>query len=79
MALVINGKETPVSENIASERLYLNADKTKVVHEGDPEARFLLAGEGGEIPDEYVDLAPKAKKAKPAEDKAVDAPANKKA
>jgi hypothetical protein len=36
----------------AHERLYLNADKSKVVKEGDPDARFLLVAEGGEITDD---------------------------
>lgn len=33
-------------------RLFLNADKTKVVEQGDPEARFVLGGEGSQIPNE---------------------------
>lgn len=38
---------------IATERLYLNKDKSKAVKEGDKEAAFLLAGKGCEIPREY--------------------------
>ena len=30
----------------ATERLYLNADKTKVIHEGEPGAASLLCGKG---------------------------------
>lgn len=39
---------------IADRYLYLNADKTKVIEEGDPAARFVLAGPGSTIPDEDV-------------------------
>ena len=35
---------------VAEERLYLNASRTKVVKEGDPEAAILLAPAGGVIP-----------------------------
>jgi hypothetical protein len=35
----------------AQERLYLNADKSKIVAEGDPKAAFLYAALGDEIPD----------------------------
>lgn len=41
---------------IATENLYLNADKTKVLRENDPDIAFVLAGEGGVIPEEYRDL-----------------------
>jgi hypothetical protein len=72
----------------APRRLYLSRDKERVVEEGDPEAGFLLAGEGAEVPEEDVkryklrDLpdpepkaAPKGKSvAGPPEDKAQDAP-----
>lgn len=34
---------------IADRRLYLTADKARVVEEGDRSAAFLLAGAGGEI------------------------------
>jgi hypothetical protein len=36
----------------SEKRLYLNADRTKVVAEDSPEASFLLVGEGGEVSDE---------------------------
>lgn len=49
---------------IAAERLYFNEDKTKLVKEGDPEARFLAAAEGDEVP--VIEKA-----AAKAEDKAV--------
>lgn len=73
--------------------LYLNADKTKIVEEGDPAARFVLGGPGSEISDadaklygleEY--LKPKGKKPKEPEPpqepeitdpKAAEPPANK--
>lgn len=35
---------------IADRRLWLTADEARVVEEGDPEAAFLLAGEGSLIP-----------------------------
>ena len=34
---------------VSKERLYLTIDRDKVVPEGDPDAAFLLAGEGGVI------------------------------
>jgi hypothetical protein len=39
----------------AKERLYLNAAKTAVVANGDPEAAFLYASIGDEIPDSAAD------------------------
>lgn len=54
MRLTIKRKND--GEYIADRPLYLNADKTKAVEEDDPEARFVLAGEGGTIPAEYRDL-----------------------
>jgi hypothetical protein len=35
----------------ADRNLYHNADKSKVVEEGDPEAAFLAIAEGQEVPD----------------------------
>lgn len=53
--------------------LYLNADKTEVVEEGDPNAAFLLVGAGSEIDD--ADAAKYGlKSASKTEDKAVAAP-----
>jgi hypothetical protein len=34
-----------------TERLYLDASRTRVLREGDPEASYLLAPKGGEIPE----------------------------
>ncbi len=39
---------------IAKKRLYLNASKTRVVDENSPEAAFLLAGIGHELPDDVA-------------------------
>lgn len=36
----------------SDKRLYVNADKSKVVEEDSPEAAFLLVGEGGTVSDE---------------------------
>lgn len=41
---------------IARQRLFLNADKTKLVAEGDTEGAFLYAAPGDEIPEEAHDL-----------------------
>jgi hypothetical protein len=42
-----------MSDRIAPRRLYLTADKTEVVAEGDERAAFLLAGEGCLIPGDF--------------------------
>lgn len=63
-------------------RLYLTADESELVEEGDPRAAFLWAGEGTEVSDEdaeRVGYKPPRKSAAPAEDKAVSAPAEDKA
>lgn len=39
----------------AEERLYVNADRTRVVPEDSPEAHFLLVAEGGELPDDEAE------------------------
>lgn len=39
---------------VSKERLYVNADKSKVVPEDSPEAAFLLVGQGGELTNEQV-------------------------
>lgn len=57
--------------------LYLNADRTEVVEEGDPEAAFLLVGAGSEIDDADAaryGLGSHAKSAAKAEDKQVASP-----
>ena len=46
---------------VATERLWFDADKTKLVRDGDPEARILAAAAGDEIPDGFK--APKGTKA----------------
>ena len=37
---------------ISNRRLYLTADKSRVVEEGDTEAAYLLVGEGGALDDD---------------------------
>lgn len=57
----------------ATERLFFNADKSKIVHEDDPDAAFLAAGVGDEIPEGFT--APKkAKEAEKASNKSADKP-----
>jgi hypothetical protein len=41
-------------DRIASERIYLTADKSEIVTAGDPRAAFLLAGEGCAIPADFI-------------------------
>ena len=36
----------------ADRRLYHDADRERILEEGDPDARFLLVGEGDELPEE---------------------------
>jgi hypothetical protein len=38
----------------AGKRLYVNADKSKVVEEDSPEAAYLLVGAGGTVTDEMA-------------------------
>lgn len=59
---------------ISDRRLYLNADKSRVVEEGDPDASFLLVGEGGQLPDDEA-LQWGLKSSGKTEDKAVAGPA----
>ena len=71
----------------ADRKLYLTADRTRVVEEGDPEAAFLFATPGKEISDadaEKYGLKPakpaapaEEKEAAPADNKQAAAPANK--
>jgi hypothetical protein len=67
----------------AKERLYVTADRSKVVKEGDPNAAFLLVGKGQEIHPKLAETyglkesAPKKKKAEQPEDKQAKAPENK--
>lgn len=69
---------------IADRRLWLTADRARVVEEGDPEAAFLFTSPGKEISDEDaerygLDEKPKAeeKQAETPADKEAPAPANK--
>jgi hypothetical protein len=72
---------------IAKARLFLNADKTKLVRENTEEAAFLYASPGDEIPESAAEMfglvdgdLPKAKKEKSADagaDKGTKTGANK--
>jgi len=42
-------KEDTTVAFISDRRLYLTADRSSVVEEGDPGAAYLLVGEGGEV------------------------------
>lgn len=59
---------------VAKERLYFNADKTKLLKEGDEDARILACAPGDEIPE--VDKAA-VKQADTAANKAVKSADNK--
>ena len=65
----------------ATERLYVNADRTKIVPEHSSEAAFLLAAEGKELPDDVAEryglTKRSAKSAPKPEDKAMPEPPNK--
>lgn len=73
--LTINKLQPKGETMISDKRLYLNADKTKVVPEG-PDAAFLLVAEGGELDNETakkygligtkaIEAAPENKSVKP--------------
>lgn len=68
------GRGRGADVSAASERLYLTADKERIVSEGDSEARFLLCTEGEDVPEEFEHLT--KMKAKPA-NKAAPKPDNK--
>lgn len=70
-------EEAPSDSFIAKEKLYLNADQTKVVEEGDPEAAFLFTTPGKRVSKEDAERLGLVKKAEPKADKAKAAPANK--
>lgn len=66
---------------ISDRRLYLTADRSAVVEEGDPAGAYLLVGQGGEVPTAVArqyglkapgtqppDAAPEAKEPADAED-----------
>lgn len=57
--------------------LYLNADKTKIVEEGDPASRFVLGGVGSEISDELAKQYGLEEYLKGGKPKAAQPPANK--
>lgn len=51
MALTVNKPIERASDmQTAKHRLYFNADKSALVHEGHPDASFLAAGVGDEVP-----------------------------
>jgi hypothetical protein len=56
MALTVtylNPKEPKMAQFRSGTRLYLNADKTRVItDENDPDAKWLLVAEGGSLPEE---------------------------
>lgn len=62
--------------HIADRKLWLTADKERVVEDGDPAASFLFATPGDEISDEDAKRYGVKAKSKPA-DKQAPAPANK--
>ena len=45
----LKDQEEKAMNLIADRRLYLTADRSRVVEEGEPEAAFLLVGEGSEL------------------------------
>ena len=65
-----------MSKVTATERLYLTADKERVVKEGDPDAAFLFVTPGKEISAEDAKRYGIKEAAKPA-NKEAEAPANK--
>lgn len=65
---------------IADRRLWLTADRDRVVEEGDPDAAFLFVTPGKTVPDAEaarLGLTKGSKASAKAEDKQADAPANK--
>jgi hypothetical protein len=60
----------------AEKRLWLNADRSKVVEDGDPDARFLLAAPGQEVHPSIAEKYGLKQKKAPA-NKKKKAPANK--
>lgn len=72
----------------SEKRLYLTADRTRVVEEGDSDAAYLLVSEGGEISDQEAKqygltgkakAEPKDADASEADTKAISAPPENKA
>lgn len=62
-----------MAKYVTDRRLWLSADKSKVVEDGDPEAAFLLASAGKELDEATV----KRYGLKPPADKQVERSANK--
>lgn len=79
MALAIgNIKENRMASVIVDRRLWLTADKDKLVEDGDPKAAFLWANEGLEVTDEEanrVGYKPKGGKSKGGSDAGEGRPA----
>jgi hypothetical protein len=48
-------RKRAMAKNVYSRRLYLNADKTKVLEEGDEGAAYLLGGAGSPVAEEDVE------------------------
>lgn len=70
MALVVTTLDDQAGRGqwVADRRLYLTADRSRVVEAGNPEARFLLVATGKSIPfdqAEALGLIPKPSKPKP--------------
>jgi hypothetical protein len=62
----------------ATKRLFVNADKSKIVEEGSADAAFLLVGEGQEISDEDAEKYGLLDVSRETEEKAIEsAPENK--
>lgn len=77
MALTINQrKDQPMSKVTVDRRLWLTADKERLVEDGDKDAAFLWATEGREVLAEEAEAVGYKAKA-PVRDKARTAPANK--
>ena len=53
MSLSFTKETATMADRIAPRRLYLTADKSEVVGEGDERAAFLLAGKGCQIPTDF--------------------------
>lgn len=55
MAVTVTKDESKPKGQIADRDLYLNADKSKVVEEGDPAMAFVFVGKGGTVSNEDVE------------------------
>src|SRR4051812_9447526 len=73
MGVKFDVKSETASNVVTGERLWLNAEKDRVVRDGDPDAAYLLAAPGDSIPRadaERYGLVAKEKGTKPAADPA---------